>query len=266
MNTFPKIMGILNITSDSFSDGGLFIEKDLAIDRALQMIDEGADIIDIGGESTRPGSLPVDEKEELDRTIPVITAIRAINQNIRISIDTTRPKVALSAVKAGANYINDVSGLRKSLELASIAAEHKAGLIIMHSIKTPENMQIDPVYKNVLSEVFSFLKTQITKANEIGVKEIYADVGIGFGKSIDHNLELLNNLDFFYKLNVPLVLGISRKAFIGKLTSIESPKDRDIATVLIHSLLLKNKLSIIRVHNVKMAATLKKLYQSLSIS
>lgn len=260
---FPQIMGILNTTPDSFSDGGMYYETDKAVQKAFQLIEDGADIIDIGGESTRPGAKSVSVDEELNRTIPVIQKIRDKNKDIILSIDTTKYEVAKEAAIAGVDIINDISGLHHDVRLAQIAAEYNLGLIIMHIKGQPENMQKEPFYEDLLKEVYDYLNNGIKTANELGVQKVLIDVGIGFGKTYQHNIELLRNLDYFYKLNSPLVLGISRKSFIGKMLDIQSPVERDLPTILIHSLLLNKKISIIRVHNPKFSKILKKIKKSL---
>lgn len=260
---FPKIMGILNVTPDSFSDGGLFVDQQTAIIHSLKMIDNGAEIIDIGGESTKPGSLPVSEEVELSRVIPIIKVLKHLKPNIKVSIDTTKYNVAKAAIQEGASMINDVSGLNSDLGLAELAAENNTDLIIMHCQGNPQNMQLNPSYNNVVDEVFQFLKDKIDIAKKIGCKSVIADVGIGFGKTIEHNLELLRNLPKFKELDVPISLGISRKRFIGNLLNIENPIERDIPTALLHSLLLSYGVDIIRVHNVKMISMLKVLYEAL---
>lgn len=263
IKNFPKIMGVVNVTPDSFSDGGNYFNEEFAIEHCLQLINDGADILDIGGESTRPGAEPVSSFEEMERVIPVINGIREKNEKIRISIDTTKLDVATEAIAAGASIINDVSGLRKDLRLADLAAESQSGLILMHMLGSPGTMQNDPKYDNVVEDIYLFLKQRIEIARKTGVEEIYADVGIGFGKTVDHNLELLRNHKYFSKLNVKMCLGISRKSFIGKTLKIEEPKERDLPTALIHALTLGNEIGIIRVHNVKYIKMLKDVFQVL---
>lgn len=260
---FPKIMGILNITPDSFSDGGRYFNIDNAVLQAKELIEDGADIIDVGGESTRPGAAYVSQDDEISRVIPVIREINSIRGKVRISVDTRRLETARKAVKAGADIINDISGLTNDESIARVAAENNAGLVIMHMQGTPENMQLHPVYTDVVREVLEFLENKIELAKSYGVKDIYADIGIGFGKNFDHNIELLKNIDSFYKLGVPLVLGISRKSFLGKITGVANPSERDMATVLVHALLLEKKIDIIRVHNVNAATTLKSIYNTI---
>ncbi|MBM2813777.1 MAG: folP [Ignavibacteria bacterium] len=265
MIKFPKIMGVVNVTPDSFSDGGLFLSRENAVNQALRLIDEGADIIDIGGESTRPGSARVTIEDEITRVIPVINEIKKINPAFPISIDTMNYDVALEALNAGASFINDVSAFREDIRIVKLAAEHKAALIIMHMQGNPETMQLQPEYINVVNEVYNFLETKVAEAKIIGAESIFIDVGIGFGKTLEQNLELLRNLGHFKKLGTPMVLGISRKSFFGKLLGIENPLERDIATALLHSLLFNVEVEIIRVHNVTLLSQLKKLYESICL-
>ncbi|MCX7737105.1 MAG: dihydropteroate synthase [Candidatus Kapabacteria bacterium] len=260
---FPKIMGILNVTPDSFSDGGLYYSIQSATEYALKMLEMGADIIDIGGESTRPFSEPVSAETEIKRVIPVIENILKHYPDACLSIDTTKYDVAFAAVETGVKIINDVSGLKNDMRLAALAGYYNIPIIIMHMKGNPQNMQMDPTYTNLLTEIFDTLEKQINLARSLGANKIYADVGIGFGKTYEHNIELLKNHRYFLDLNVPLVLGLSRKSFIGKMLDIPNPLDRDIPTVLIHSLLLNSGASIIRVHNVNNFIILKKIYLSL---
>ncbi len=259
---FPKIMGILNVTPDSFSDGGDFFSKDKAVEQGFKLIEDGADIIDIGGESARPGASAISTEEEMKRTIPVIEAIRRKNKFIPISIDTTKYEVAEAAVDAGANIINDVSGLDVEEKIADLAAEKKLGLILMHMKGTPRTMQKNPRYDDVIEDIFSVLKKKIEKARKRGVVFITADVGIGFGKTVEHNLKLLKYHRRFDKLGVPMMVGLSRKSFIGKILGLDEPKDRDFASALIHSLIINNGFHIIRVHNVGLLSQLKGIYES----
>lgn len=259
---FPQIMGILNVTPDSFSDGGMYISEEAAIEHAYRLASLGADIIDIGGESTRPGANEVPEDEEIERVIPIVKQVRKELPNIKISIDTTKFKVAKLAIEAGANIINDVSGLNFDEKLSDLAAQNDASLIIMHMQGKPRNMQKNPVYNNVVEDVYKYLseKTELAKAH--GVKDVIVDVGIGFGKTYDHNIQLLKNIEKFNNITGKQLLGISRKSFIGKMLDIETPRTRDIATSLIHSVLLQKNIHIIRVHNVEQIVQLKKISQT----
>lgn len=256
-------MGIVNVTPDSFSDGGEYLLGESAISHAIQLIDEGADLLDIGGESSRPGAEPVSADEEMKRVIPVIEGIRKQNSEIPISIDTVKYAVAEAALKAGATIINDVSGLEYDVRIAHLAAQYKAEMILMHMQGSPRSMQDNPQYRNVITEVLQNLKDKIRLAKSFGVKKIMADVGIGFGKTTEHNWILLKNHTRFAELNVPMVLGISRKSFIGKTIGIENPKERDAATAMIHALLINSGVDIVRVHNVKLLKQLKLISEHL---
>ncbi len=259
MNKFPKIMGILNVTPDSFSDGGSAFDKDEAVKKGLTLIENGADILDIGGESTRPGAKEVDTQEEINRVIPVIKEIRKVCHITPISVDTTKYEVAKAALDSGANIINDISGLSYDERLADLAAEYNATLVLMHIQGKPRTMQQNPIYDDVVEDVFSWLQEKIKLAKTKGAKDIIADVGIGFGKTVDDNISLLRNHDRFLELGVPLLLGISRKSFIGKLFDIENAQERDMPTALFHATMLSNHIDIIRVHNVKLHSSLKKI-------
>lgn len=259
MSRFPSIMGIVNVTPDSFSDGGLYAEHQTAIAHACTLIEQGADIIDIGGESTRPGAHIISIEEEINRTIPVIEAIHTLFPDIPISIDTTKPRVAKEAVIAGASIINDISGLDGGPELAQIAAEHDVPLIIMHRKGVSAMMQSNPQYDNVVEEVKLHLMERCALAKEHGAHKLIIDIGIGFGKTVDHNWELLRSLHEFHDLGYPMLLGISRKSFIGSTLNISNPAERDIPTHLLHALLMNKHCSIIRVHDVKMAVMTKDL-------
>ncbi len=261
---FPKIMGILNVTPDSFSDGGKYNSLEKAIARAEKMIRDGADIIDIGGESTRPGADEVSPEEEIERVIPVISSIKKKFPGIEVSCDTTKHEVANAAIAEGADIINDISGLDFDERLAHLVAKYNKSLVIMHIQGRPRTMQNNPVYKNVVEDIFSILEKKIAFAKSIGVKNVIADVGIGFGKTVEHNIELLKNYDRFNGLKVPLLLGISRKSFIAKTLGIENPEKRDVPTALIHSLLIKKNIDIIRVHDVAMHNMLRQLNDILS--
>jgi dihydropteroate synthase len=263
-NGFPKIMGILNVTPDSFSDGGLHYEKEKAIEHGLKILEDGADIVDVGGESTRPGSLPVNVDEEIRRVVPVIEGIIKYKPNAVISIDTTKSETAAAAVAAGAMIINDISGLNDDLRIAGIAAEKHLPLIIMHIQGSPRTMQANPHYENLLQDITKFLKNRINLAEDFGAEYIIADIGIGFGKTLEHNLKLLKYLPRFTKLGVPLLLGISRKNFIKMVLNVEEPQERDVPTAMIHALLADSGVSIIRVHDVALHSQLRVLYNALN--
>jgi dihydropteroate synthase len=257
-------MGIVNCTPDSFSDGGLFQQKENAVNQALRLIDEGADIIDIGGESTRPGSESVTLSEEIERTIPVIKSILSLRPSVKISIDTTKAMVAKQALDTGVFLVNDVSAfVIEEEEMSIVLQEFKPVVCLMHMKGKPKTMQTKPTYVNVVEEVFSFLQNRIKYIHSIGCSEVLADVGIGFGKTLEHNLTLLKNIDAFTKLEVPLLLGISRKRFLGQITGIEEPSQRDIATLITHTLMLKKEISVIRTHTIEQFVQMKKIYEAL---
>lgn len=221
----PLIMGILNITPDSFSDGGRFFTVQQALKQAIWMEQDGADMIDIGGESTRPGATPVTTEEELRRVLPVIKLLIK-KLSIPLSIDTIKAEVARQAVDVGVSIINDISGLTRDPEMITVASKSNAGLVIMHSKGNPQTMQKNPKYKNVLLEVYAFLERQIKYAIGHGISKnrIVIDPGIGFGKTVNHNLTLIKNLSYFIPLGVPILIGPSRKSFIRKvLNSTNQP-------------------------------------------
>lgn len=260
---FPKIMGILNITPDSFSDGGKYSQQDSALLHAEEMINDGADIIDIGGESTRPNADSVSGDEEMNRVLPIVEKLHKLHPQIRISVDTTKSKVAEEAIKVGASMINDISGLTFDPFIADVCAKYNMELVIMHIKGEPRTMQVNPHYDDLISEVYTFLEEKINFAKSRGVKKIYSDIGICFGKTVEHNIELLKNAEKFNELGVPQLLGISRKSFIGKLLGIDTPTDRDSATAFIHALMLNMNIEVIRVHNVKLHAQLRNLYNAI---
>jgi len=264
MHAFPSIMGVVNVTPDSFSDGGRYVATEAAIEHALALVGDGADLLDIGGESSRPGSEDVSVDEEIRRVIPVIEAVRKVNSDIQVSIDTRKSQVARVAIAAGATMVNDVSGLEYDVALARVVSDAKVPFILMHSRGTPQNMQDDPRYKDVVAEVKAELNLKLRFARSMGVKTVYCDVGIGFGKTAEHNWQLLRSHRKFKELGVPLVLGISRKAFLGQLLNIDEPAERDTATALLHSLLLDSGADIIRVHNVFHLTSLRLLHQMLN--
>ena len=242
------VMGILNVTPDSFSDGKLFFSQNKAIEHARQMVNGGADIIDIGGESSRPGSERVSEEEELRRVAPIIKKLSK-DINVPISIDTYKPKVAEECIKLGANIINDINGLRNP-GMINIAAKYKVPVIIMHMKGNPKTMQKNPIYEDVAKEIKEFLRQQIKKAKKAGVKDIIIDPGIGFGKTTEHNLKILKNLSEFKELKCPILMGPSRKSFIGNITGL--PADQRLeGTIAAISIAIMNGANIVRVHDVK---------------
>lgn len=260
------IMGILNITPDSFSDGGKYFNPDIAVQHAVKMIENGADIIDIGGESTRPYSQEVSPDEELDRVLPVIEKIRNLNDKILLSIDTRHAKVAQKAINAGVNIINDVSGLEWEEEMASVAAQAGVPVVIMHSLASPETMQVSPTYKeNIVDAVYKSLFYKTQKAINAGIQpeNIIIDPGIGFGKTIEHNFELIKRISEFKSLGYAVLIGLSRKSFIYK-TLDSLPEDIEAANVALNSYAAISGADIIRVHDVaahfKAIQILRKLY------
>lgn len=259
------IMGILNITPDSFSDGNKFFSRSAAIAQAVRMADEGADIIDVGGESTRPGAGDVSVEEEIRRVIPVIGDL-AGRLDIPISIDTRKSEVAEAAIRAGASIINDVSGLRHDVRVADVAARSGAALIIMHMKGSPRDMQVSPVYKDVVEEIIKFLKSSISIALRSGMKKdriiIDPGIGIGFGKNVEHNLTILNRLRKFSVLKKPIAVGVSRKAFIGKILGIDIPSKRIAGTVAANTIAVMNGASILRVHDVREAVAAARIAES----
>ena len=246
------VMGIVNVTPDSFSDGGKFFSPEVAISHASKLITQGADIIDIGGESTRPGAEQVSESEELKRVIPVVEKIRTDNPTILISIDTTKASVAKHAVEAGADIINDVSGLSFDNNMIDIVESFNIPVVIMHMKGNPQNMQLNPEYKDIVNEILDFFKMKIKIAIQSGINRsmIILDPGIGFGKTVEHNFELLSRLNEFNVLELPIMIGPSRKSFIG-ITLDLPPEDRVEGTAAAVSAGVMNGASIVRVHDVK---------------
>jgi len=251
-------MGIVNVTPDSFSDGGKYLDTNQAINHALKLIDDGADIIDVGGESTRPGSEPVSLDEELIRTISVIKNIRSLRKDILISIDTTKSEVAKQALDNGADIINDISGLTFDEDMINVAKSFDAGIIIMHIKGNPKTMQNSPFYLDVVDEIKEFLITQSTKAKQNGIDKIIIDPGIGFGKSVDDNFKLIKQLNDFSDIGFPVMIGLSKKSFIGKTLDLNI-EDREIATVIMETISVLNSARIIRTHNVKYCTQMVKL-------
>jgi dihydropteroate synthase len=222
---FPRptaVMGVVNVTPDSFSDGGEFLDADAAVARALKLVVQGAEILDLGGESTRPGAEPVSEAEELRRVLPVIERL-AGRVNVPISIDTMKPAVARAALAAGASIVNDVAANREDALMWQVVAEFKAGYVCMHARGTPRVMQEHPVYADVVREVAGFFQERLGRLRASGVSadQVVLDIGIGFGKTTEHNLQLLANLRSFTTMARPLLIGVSRKSFIGKLLGAE---------------------------------------------
>lgn len=242
-------MGVLNVTPDSFSDGGQFLDTKVAIAQGLRLIEEGADILDIGGESTRPGATPVGEKEERRRVLPVIEALAG---KIPVSIDTMKPSVAREALRAGAVIVNDVAANRSDRAMWDVVAEFKAGYVLMHMQGTPQTMQDNPRYANVVQEVNEFFGERLKQLNAFGVAadQVILDVGIGFGKTIEHNLQLLGALNAFTKWERPILLGASRKGFIGRITGAETPAERLAGSLACACWGVASGANVIRAHDV----------------
>jgi len=250
---FPRpalVMGIVNVTPDSFSDGGKFFSPAKAVAHALELVAQGAEILDIGGESTRPGEEPVSEAEELRRVIPVIKKLAA-KVKIPLSTDTMKPAVARAALAAGASIVNDVAANRSGDAMWKIIAEFRAGYVCMHAQGSPRTMQKNPAYQNVVREVGGFFRERLKKLNAAGISsdQVVFDPGIGFGKTLEHNLELLANLRCFTKLKRPLLLGVSRKSFIGKLLGA-TLNERLPASLACATLAVADGVQIIRAHDV----------------
>ena len=244
-------MGIVNVTPDSFSDPGLHLDRDRAIERGLELAKQGADIIDIGGESSRPGSDPISASEELKRIIPVITELRK-QTKILISVDTTKAEVAEEALAAGADIINDISAFRFDDRMPLLISESGAPVVLMHMKGVPKTMQSNPFYEDLFQEIFCFLEERIATATAYGIKreKIIVDPGIGFGKNLEHNLAIINNLDFLAGLGQPILVGISRKSFIGKILNLP-PQERTEGTIASAVLSVLKGAHILRVHDVE---------------
>jgi dihydropteroate synthase len=251
LNARVHVMGILNVTPDSFSDGGRLNSEQDILNQAETMVKDGADILDIGGESTRPFAEAVAVDEEINRVIPAITAIRK-HFTTPISIDTTKAEVARQALEAGADIINDISAFHHDSEIIDVALKFDAPVIIMHMQGTPRTMQVNPSYDDVIGEIRTYLAERLKWAERKGLsrKKIIVDPGIGFGKTIGHNLTILKNLSEFSSLGCPILVGHSRKAFIGALLDIKDPSSRDNATSVLSALCVQSGVSILRVHDV----------------
>ena len=245
------LMGIVNVTPDSFYDGGAFLDPERAIEYGLQLAEDGADIIDIGGESTRPGSDSVTVEEESRRVVPVVAGLRAKTKTL-ISVDTMKPDVAAAALDAGADIINDISSFRLDPRILDLAARKEAGFILMHMQGTPKTMQTHPHYEDVVGEIRSFLSQKIEVAGAYGLhrEHLIIDPGIGFGKRLEDNLALLNGLEAFFELDRPILVGVSRKSFIGKILNAP-PEDRLEGTIAASVVSLVRGAHILRVHDVR---------------
>jgi dihydropteroate synthase len=247
----PLIMGVLNVTPDSFSDGGVYLDATAAIERALQMVEEGADLIDIGGESSRPGAEPIDEQEEQRRVLPVVEAV-CERISVPVSVDTTKASVARRALSAGASMINDISALRFDSRMAAVVADSGAAVVLMHMQGTPKTMQAAPYYDDVVHDVQTFFKERLQAARAAGISEerIVLDPGIGFGKRPEDNLVLLGHVETFTELGRPILVGVSRKGFIGQI--LDQPLDqRLMGTAAACATAILRGARLIRVHDVR---------------
>jgi dihydropteroate synthase len=262
---FPRptlVMGIVNVTPDSFSDGGKFLNERAAVKRALELVDEGAEILDIGGESTRPGAKPVGAEEELHRVIPVIEKL-ARKVRIPLSIDTMKPAVARAALAAGASIVNDVAANRQDPAMWQVVSGFGAGYICMHAQGLPATMQKNPLYQNVVREVGAFFVERLKKLKTFGIapEQVVFDPGIGFGKTVEHNLQLLANLESFVRLKRPLLLGVSRKSFIEKISG-SGLNERLPASLACATLAIESGAQIIRAHDVMATAQAARMVEA----
>jgi len=263
LSSRTHLMGVLNVTPDSFSDGGKFFKLEEAIKQGLKLAEEGADMIDVGGESTRPGSEPVTIQEELHRVIPVIEELTKLIQ-VPISIDTYKSRVAKEALDSGASMVNDISGLRFDQGMKKVIAEYDVPVVLMHVQGTPKNMQENPKYENLFEDIKSYLNQSISMAEEAGIGEdkIIIDPGIGFGKTLDDNLRILKNLVEFKSLGKPVMIGVSRKSFIGKI--LDLPTDERLEGSLASmAIAIMNGANILRVHDVKESKRVAKLVDAI---
>jgi dihydropteroate synthase len=251
MSSF-KVMGVINVTPDSFSDGGRYLDRDLAIEQGVHLELEGAEMLDIGGESTRPGASPVAAELELERVLPVIEGLVARGVQAQLSIDTSKASVAAAALGAGATLVNDITALRGDPEMAALIADAGADCCLMHMLGEPGTMQRDPHYDDVVDDVKAFLvaRTELAIAHGIAEQRILLDPGIGFGKTVEHNLELLRRLDEIVAIGRPVVIGTSRKSFLGRLTGGKSPEERLPATIATNVLAFERGARVFRVHDV----------------
>ncbi len=260
----PAIMGVVNVTPDSFSDGGKYISPDKAIEYGLALLQEGADILDIGGESTRPGAKVVDITEEIDRVVPVIEGLAGKAK--WISVDTRNAETMKAALKAGANIINDISALEDDPESISIASEAQVPIILMHKQGRPQDMQENPRYNNVVEEIFEYLQQRIKfcETHRIAHTMVVADPGIGFGKTLEDNLPIIRNIKRFHGLDVPIMLGVSRKSFIGKISNDEPPEERIPGSLSAALWGLSQGVQFYRVHDVAATRQAFKISQEIS--
>ena len=262
LNKGPLVMGIVNVTPDSFSDGGKHLQRDAALAHAQQLIAEGADILDIGGESTRPGARPVSIQEEMDRVLPIIEELR--DAAVPISIDTFKPEVMLAAIAAGAQMVNDINALQDAAAMNAVAASH-AAVCLMHKQGNPQTMQEQPVYQNVVAEVGAFLSERIAAAEAAGIQRdrIVIDPGFGFGKTLAHNLALLQGLNELTTLGVPVLAGLSRKSMLGALTG-QDVTQRLPASVAAALIAVQRGANIVRVHDVRATVDALKILRAVN--
>ncbi|WP_460171593.1 dihydropteroate synthase [Thermus sp. FJN-A] len=245
----PRLMGILNLTPDSFSDGGLYLEPERALERARTLVAEGADLLDLGAESTRPGAEPVPVEEEKRRLLPVLEAVLALG--VPVSVDTRKPEVAEEALRLGAHLLNDVTGLRDE-RMVALAARYGVAAVVMHMpVPDPRTMMAHAHYQDVVAEVKAFLHAQAAKALKAGVPQVVLDPGFGFGKRLEHNLELLRRLEEIVDLGHPVLVGLSRKRAIGELTGVETPGERAVGSVAAHLYAAMKGARLLRVHDVR---------------
>ncbi len=263
--TTPQLMGILNVTPDSFSDGGRFISSKAVSQQIEQMIAGGADIIDVGGESTRPFAEPVPVEEELTRVIPAIKSVRTISAAIPISIDTTKAEVARAALDAGATMVNDISALRHDPKMIEVVQSYGGPVIIMHMQGTPGDMQVQPQYTDVVAEIRDFFRerTAWMEARGVAGKRIIIDPGIGFGKTLEHNLTILSNVRSFKELGFPVLIGHSRKSFFEALLKVPMAQ-RDCPTAVVSALCAQQEVDILRIHDVGATAVALRLVEALA--
>tara|TARA_B100000809_G_scaffold167653_1_gene165006 strand:- start:4923 stop:5747 length:825 start_codon:yes stop_codon:yes gene_type:complete len=259
----PKVMGILNITTDSFFDGGKYRNESEILNQVEKMLFEGATFIDVGAYSSKPGAKHISEKKELQRIVPVIKLLTKNFPEIIISVDTFRSKVARETINAGAAIINDISGGKMDEKMFETVADFQVPYILMHMLGTPQNMQINPIYTDVTQEIISFFTEQIFKLHQLKLNDIIIDVGFGFGKTSNHNFEILKNLSLFKSLNAPILAGISRKSMLYKTLNISAQEALN-ATTSANTIALLNGASILRVHDVKEAVEAVKIVNQLS--
>ena len=259
----PLVMGVVNVTPDSFSDGGAFLAPDAAVAHGLELVRQGADLLDIGGESSRPGAAPVSAEEELRRVLPVVEAL-ARRTAVPLSIDTYKAEVARAALAAGAHIVNDITALRGDPEMAGVVRQYRAGLILMHMQGTPATMQLNPQYDDVVRDICRFLQERLQAAADLGIakEQVVLDPGIGFGKTLTHNLQILARLEEFQRLGRPVCLGVSRKGFLGQITG--RPVDRRLAGSLaaVCCALAKRAVQMVRVHDVEETVDAVKVFQA----